>query len=331
MTSGYFFFRFVLKNNLDDGTFTYMLTRSLLKEGEIVKKLLLKSLLVSVFHFVIFLSAIQGAELSGNPIINKKINSETPISQITGFFLDDSDVVVLRESASVVKVASVSSVADSSAFVSSVADSNLENGVEGKSSEVKKESSVYVLPEQELQSVFGAKVETSNSKPSTAKEVAQLTPLELVGRIGGGLVVVMVMIFSFGAIAKKMIPGVSAKVAPDAMTVLCREQLGPKHALMLVRVGERILVLSSGESGVRTLSEISAPDEVASVMQRCNSDEKGSGRFRGLLHKHIDANSGVSDLPVGVGREAPMVSRVSMDEDSASSASGVKPSKKVVG
>lgn len=59
-----------------------------------------------------------------------------------------------------------------------------------------------------------------------------------------------------------------------ALEVLGRSSLSMKHQLVLVRMGRRVLLLGLSPQGINTLSELTAPDEIAQVL---DSLRKGGG------------------------------------------------------
>ncbi len=61
----------------------------------------------------------------------------------------------------------------------------------------------------------------------------------------------------------------------EALELLGRRQIEPKVAVHLVRCGGRVLVLGVSSDGVRTLSEITDPQEVERLTETCLNQREG--------------------------------------------------------
>ncbi len=85
--------------------------------------------------------------------------------------------------------------------------------------------------------------------------------------------------------------GAGGRAPTGVIEVLARYPVGRGVRLVLLRVDQRVLLLSQngggrlGGSGFQTLSEISDPDDVASILvQTRNADSESlAARFRGIL------------------------------------------------
>src|SRR5690606_12807455 len=60
--------------------------------------------------------------------------------------------------------------------------------------------------------------------------------------------------------------GVISRSTP-AVEVLSRTSVAPRNHVLLLRVGGRILVVGDSAGGLRTLTQIDEPDEVASLLE----------------------------------------------------------------
>ncbi|GEM_PF-3517967 len=58
--------------------------------------------------------------------------------------------------------------------------------------------------------------------------------------------------------------------------VLSRTSISPRNQVMLLRLGQRIIVVSEGPNGVRTLANLDDPNEVAGLLTHINSSKPGS-------------------------------------------------------
>lgn len=101
-----------------------------------------------------------------------------------------------------------------------------------------------------------------------------------------GLVIGLILLARWGWM--KMGGTVTAR-SSGVVEVLSRTTVAPRNQVLLLRVGGRVLVVGDSAAGLRTLSTIEDPDEVASVLEavtaaRANSISKG---FSQLL-SHTD-------------------------------------------
>ncbi|MFG0249589.1 MAG: FliO/MopB family protein [Phycisphaeraceae bacterium JB051] len=69
--------------------------------------------------------------------------------------------------------------------------------------------------------------------------------------------------------------------------VLSRTSLSPRNQVMLLRLGQRIIVVSEGPAGVRTLANVDDPDEVAGLLTTISASKPGSisQSFNQLLNR----------------------------------------------
>ncbi|MAX25502.1 MAG: hypothetical protein CMJ19_13460 [Phycisphaeraceae bacterium] len=83
--------------------------------------------------------------------------------------------------------------------------------------------------------------------------------------------------------------------------VLSRTSLSPRNQVMLLRLGQRIIVVSEGPAGVRTLANVDDPDEVAGLLTSISASKPGSisQSFNQLLNR-ADTEM---DNPSGFARE----------------------------
>jgi flagellar biosynthetic protein FliO len=104
-------------------------------------------------------------------------------------------------------------------------------------------------------------------------------------RWGLSLGVVIGIILLMAYLSKRMMnPG--GKGGADAMTVLARQNISPRQQLMLVQVGRRVVMVGNSGSQMNALAEITDPDEIADVMNRCNRRKKAAAEaFTDLFSK----------------------------------------------
>lgn len=63
--------------------------------------------------------------------------------------------------------------------------------------------------------------------------------------------------------------GVAARMHAGPFDIVARQSVGRGEHVLVARFGPRLLCIHQGRTGMRTLSEISAPAEVASALADC--------------------------------------------------------------
>lgn len=118
---------------------------------------------------------------------------------------------------------------------------------------------------------LGARRQAVVTEPATTQSNSSsvLTVLMALGFVIG-------LIFLLRAGMRKML-GTSAAVSSSSVVqVLTRVAVAPRNHVVLLRVGGRILVVSDSPSGMRTLSQIDAPEEVADILTAVSSAKSNS-------------------------------------------------------
>jgi flagellar biogenesis protein FliO len=81
-------------------------------------------------------------------------------------------------------------------------------------------------------------------------------------------------------LSRRILPGGAFAGSPSAaraIQILARTPLGPKHRILLVQVGRRILVIAeSPGQPLSTLCQITDPDEAATLMGQLGGDQRGA-------------------------------------------------------
>lgn len=122
------------------------------------------------------------------------------------------------------------------------------------------------------------------------------------------LAVVLGLIFALKWAMRKYSPGKAAPAQSKLVEVLFRTPISPKHQVMLIRVGQRVLVVGAGAEGMNTLAEISDPEQVAEVLGAAERSKSTSlsGNFsqlmrnwRGQLDERPAAPEELSSSPAG--------------------------------
>ncbi len=92
-------------------------------------------------------------------------------------------------------------------------------------------------------------------------------------RIGLSLAIVISLIAALYWIYKKFFGVATAQRHSGAMSVLTRLAVTPKQHLVLLQVGRRIVLVSDNGQQMSPLSEITDPDEVASLIGQLGSEK----------------------------------------------------------
>lgn len=90
------------------------------------------------------------------------------------------------------------------------------------------------------------------------------------GRTLGALALVVVLIFTARIMLKRFGP-VSGRQRRDMLDVLARATVSPRHQLLLVRVGRRVVLVGQAPASLTTLSEVTDADEVAALIEAVSS------------------------------------------------------------
>jgi flagellar biogenesis protein FliO len=84
-----------------------------------------------------------------------------------------------------------------------------------------------------------------------------------------GLVVVLAVILTGSKVLRRMVPGLGAAYGEGPVHLLHRTHLGPKQSVCLLRCGNRLLLVGVTQEHMRTLSEITDPEEIDFIKGQC--------------------------------------------------------------
>jgi len=107
------------------------------------------------------------------------------------------------------------------------------------------------------------------------------------------LAVVLLIVWGISVLFKKFVTVRGLATSTESLKILYTLSLTPTRTLYLIRLGDRILLIGSGDGGMRTLAEIKDPEEV-SVMLR-EIEFKGNfdmNPFRDRLQSLIGEDEG---------------------------------------
>lgn len=99
------------------------------------------------------------------------------------------------------------------------------------------------------------------------------------------LAVVLGLFFGFVWLSRRALPKSAGGLSADVVQVLGRTAMGNRQSLQLIRLGNRLLLVSVTATGANTLAEVTDPQEVQDLLDRCNgiSSEPTSPSFRDVL------------------------------------------------
>jgi flagellar biogenesis protein FliO len=103
--------------------------------------------------------------------------------------------------------------------------------------------------------------------------------------VTSSLAIVLGLFFLVVWLSRRALPKSQSALPTDVLEVLGRTTLATRHHLQLVRLGQRMLLISVSADGARTLAEIADPDEVNHLAALCKQEQPGSisASFRQVL------------------------------------------------
>ena len=164
-------------------------------------------------------------------------------------------------------------------------------------------------------------------RPSTAavsgnSSVPTSQGLEL-SRVGAALAIVIALILGLRWGGKKLFGPTVMGHSTRAVQVLARSPVSARQSILLVRVGRRVLVVGDSGAQMNRLTEITDPDEVASLVGQLRDEQPGysAGAFGKLFHRAAqdmndegnesveshDERAGISELATGDGGIDPAI------------------------
>ncbi|MCC7192109.1 MAG: FliO/MopB family protein [Phycisphaeraceae bacterium] len=117
--------------------------------------------------------------------------------------------------------------------------------------------------------------------------------------------VVVGLILVLRGIVAKVTGRAPASAHSPVIEVLSRTSVAPKNHVLLLRLGQRILVVGDSAAGLATLADISDPEEVASLLQTISASKSGSASqgFADTLDD-FDGRYDEQDQPIREGRDS---------------------------
>jgi len=101
------------------------------------------------------------------------------------------------------------------------------------------------------------------------------------------LAIVVGLFLLMAWLTRRAAPRASQSLPPDVVQVLGRSPLATRNMMQLVRVGNKLLLVSLSSQGATTLTEITDPAEVEQLAARCERSRPSSisATFRNVLHQ----------------------------------------------
>jgi flagellar biogenesis protein FliO len=120
-----------------------------------------------------------------------------------------------------------------------------------------------------------------------AGEVARAGGLPSVVTIGSSLTLVLGLFLVVAWLMRRAVPGGSALLPGEVLEVLGRAALAGRTQVHLVRLGNKLLLVSISTASVETLAEITDTDEVTRLAGLCRQAQPGSttAAFRQVLQQ----------------------------------------------
>jgi len=138
-------------------------------------------------------------------------------------------------------------------------------------------------------------------------------------RIGAALAIVLGLIFALRWLGRRFVPGVAG--GSGLVRVLSRNVVTPKHQILLVQVGRRVLVVGDNGTALSPLSEITDADEVAAILGHLSSGSAADAPNAGVFGAELGQARKDLDQALAPAAEVPL-SRSRAEDESLESTSG---------
>ncbi len=101
------------------------------------------------------------------------------------------------------------------------------------------------------------------------------------------LAIVLGLFFLVVWLWRRAMPKSSGSLPTEVLEVLGRSPLANRHHLQLIRLGQRLLLVSVTSDNAQTLTEVTDVDEVNQLVGQCREHQPGSisSTFRQVLHQ----------------------------------------------
>ena len=147
-----------------------------------------------------------------------------------------------------------------------------------------------------------------SSPGSVAPTSVSETTRQAVVRVSASMAIVLAVFFLVIWFLRRSLPHQARILPEEAFEILGTAPLSSRHTIQLVRIGNRLLVVSLATGGVSSLAEISDIEEVDRLLSLCRSgrreNQSGAG---GELHREASFQQVLSEM--GIDRTGTPVAR----------------------
>jgi len=112
-------------------------------------------------------------------------------------------------------------------------------------------------------------------------------PIVSIWTVVSGLAIVLGLFLLMAWLFKRGMPQVAAALPREVVETLGRTTIAPRQTVHLLRIGQKLLLVSISATGVETLTEITDPLEVDRLAGICNqsSPHSASSAFRHVFQQ----------------------------------------------
>jgi flagellar protein FliO/FliZ len=124
---------------------------------------------------------------------------------------------------------------------------------------------------------------------------------------------VLAIIVMLTVLARRFVPS-ARPIAGDVLRVVGRAPIGAKQSAVLLHVGQRLVLVGVGPDSLRTLSEITEPEEVSLLLGKVGGSSQAAQAFDTMLAEELheyesDASSSPRDADEDVMRDSLRLTR----------------------
>jgi flagellar biogenesis protein FliO len=137
-------------------------------------------------------------------------------------------------------------------------------------------------------------------------------------RVGLSLAIVLGLIFVARVAMKRLFPAVSVGRNSQVIRVVSRSVVGPKQQFLLVKLGNRLVLVGDSGSSMNPLAEVTDPNEVAELIGQLQSESPHSSAsaFASIFRK-AETQFEPEDEPVAPPTSGQLARRELLDEGSS--------------
>ncbi len=127
----------------------------------------------------------------------------------------------------------------------------------------------------------------SSSEENTRSGVSAVPGFnEALVRMSGSLAIVISLLLGIVWFTRSRRSQSGIRLGKQTLEIIGQTRLTKNHSLHMVKLGERLLLISAGESEVTCLTEIMDPVEVEQLLSTTESDGSGRSTFKSLFGQY---------------------------------------------